>query len=209
MVRDIKTGLYTHNGVEHTFTFKTNLRASEKVRFISDVINTIIDNSIYFSVLRDMMFDFEIVRMFTDIDVNYLSTSKSAIDDIEKFLEDTNIVEIVLANVDATVINELNKAVNDNIQYRTGIKHNTIEDAVTNLIKTIEKQFSGIDTKQLMDYAQKISGIAGDLKAENIVNEYLNSDAYKQHLVDIDKKFEKRTEALKDIGDIIKNARSE
>ena len=148
MVKEIKTGFYTHNGVENKFTFKTNLRASEKVQFVSAVTNTIIVDNNYFSFLRDIMFDFEIIRMFTDIDVEYIANSKSAVNDIEEILEDTNIVEIVKANVDANVISELNQAVNDNVQYRTGVKHNTIENSVVHLIRTIEKQFAGIDTKE-------------------------------------------------------------
>ena len=194
----MKKGIYTRNGVDYEFEFKTSLKVSEKIMFVNAVIDTIIIDNTFYSFLKDLMFDFEVIKIFTDV---YPTESK--IDDIEVLLSETNIVEIVCANV-PDIIRELKNAVNDNIQYRTGIKQNNVEDAIVHLIKTVEHTFDGIDAKVLMDYAQKISSVVGELNADKIVNAYTESDAYKQHLIDADKKAEQRTEAFKEFAKVIK-----
>lgn len=195
---EMRDGIYTRNGNDYEFKFKTKLKASDKAKFINAVLNVIIVNNVFYFFLTDLIFDFEVIEFFTDV-----NPTESKIDDIEVLLEETNIVKIVYANA-PDAIQELRNAVNDNILYQTGIKQNSVENAIVHLVKTIENTFNGIDTKMLMDYAQRISSVVGELDANKIVNAYTESDAYKQHLIDADKKAEERSKDFKEIARVIK-----
>lgn len=168
MVIEMKKSSYTYNGVEYEFEYKTNLKASEKIAFVNLVINTLIEDA-YFSVLRNLIFDFELIRAFTNIDVSEIAKSKNAIDKIEYFLENTNIVEIIKADIPISLIVELNNCIDDNIQYRTGIKVKTIENALVSILEMLEERIKKANVKDLM-------------------NDYFKSDDYKKHLAELQSK---------------------
>lgn len=168
MVVETKKGSYTYNGVEYEFEYKTNLKASEKIDFVNLVVNSLVEDG-YFSILRNMLFDFELIRAFTNIDVSEIANSVNAIDKIEYFLENTNIVEVIKANISISLIIELNNCVDDNIQYRTGIKVKTIENALVSILEVLEEKVKKVNVKDLM-------------------NDYFKSDDYKKHLAELQNK---------------------
>ena len=177
MIRNTRTGVYTYNGEEVSFNFYTSISAYDKVRFVNTVVNTLVDDN-YISVIRNLIFDFEIIDVFTDIDTSNIKD----INAIEQFLEETNIVEIVKANIDSNVIEELNKAVDDNIEYRTGIHKNPISESLSNLLNTLEEKVSGIDTEKMMEMAQIFSNVSGELTADKMLEAYSKSDLFKNLL---------------------------
>ena len=179
MNRIVKHGVYTYNGAEEAFTFYTTLRTIEKINFITFVTNVVVGDN-YYPAVRDMMFDFELIDIMTDIDVSNIKNSVDTVSAIEDFLENTNIVEIIKANAEYGLIEELNKGVDDNIEYRTGIHKNSIAESLSNLLNTIENKVSGIDTDSMMNMAQAISGISGELTADKFIEAYANSDMFKQ-----------------------------
>lgn len=168
MVIEMKKSSYTYNGVEYEFEYKVNLKASEKVQFISTVVDTIVDD-FYYSTIRELIFDFEIIRSFTDVDVSEIANAKNSIDKIEEFLMNTNIVSIVKEAIPNTLLLELNKSIDYNIQIRTGVKVNSIEDALISFLGILEEKVAKASVKDLM-------------------NDYFKSDAYKKHLADLQSK---------------------
>ena len=56
---NIKTrnGMYTFKGVDTAFSFYTDLNAVNKVKFVNNVTNYIVDEN-YNAIIRDLMFDF-------------------------------------------------------------------------------------------------------------------------------------------------------
>lgn len=194
MTRNVKTGVYVKNGESFNFNFYTTLRAYDKIQFVNSVTDTIIGDN-YNSIVRDMVFDFMIVEIFTDVDVSNISKSDDVIDKVEDFLEATNIVEIVKANVDANLIEELNKAIDNNIEYRTGIHKNPITESLSHLLNTIDRKISDIDTDNLMKMAQVISNMSGELTPDKMLEAYSKSDMFKEKYRDLitDKKDAKAT----------------
>lgn len=176
---EVKNGMYTFKGTDITFSFFTDLSVTKKVRFVNTVAEYIVDKN-YNAILRDLMFDFEIIDIFTDIDLTKIRESTDVLNKIEEFLSETNIVKIVKENMVDGLLQTLNKAVDDNISYRTGVQHNSITDALSNLIGTINKKINSIDTDSLMEVAQKLNNITGDLSAESILKAYANSELYKK-----------------------------
>ena len=121
----------------------------------------------------------------TDIDMSEFKKSSAFLDDVEEFLMETNIVEIVKANAFPTLFDELNNAVDDSIEYLTGIHKNPLNNALTSLINTFERKISEVDLENMMSVANKLNGITDDFTIENLVNAYVKSDVHKQNLEEI------------------------
>lgn len=194
ITKNVKTGAYTYKNESVPFNFYTELRAVDKIKFINAVCDTLIDTN-YYSVIRDLVFDFQIVNVFTDVVVPELQDSPSPISIIEEFLDDTNIVEIVKANVDKKLIAELEKAVDENIEYRTGIHKNTLEDALTSLLHTVEQKINDVDTEGMMEMAMKLNSISDELTPERMLQAYSETDMFKNRIYEKEKE-RKHTEAV-------------
>lgn len=192
MVKEnMKTGTYFYNDESHNFEFATDLSAHDKTVFVRTVVDTLVDDTTYDSIIRDMIFDFTIVMRFTDIDTSF---TKAKDDDdneisplilIEQFLDETNVVDVVKANMETGLLEQLNEAVDKSIEYRTGIHPSPINDALASLIKTFEKKIEEIDTSSMMKMAKKFANMTGDLTADNIVKAYIDSDLHKKNLEEI------------------------
>lgn len=178
---EVRNGMYTFKGTDIGFSFYTDLSAVNKVKFVNTVANYIVDEN-YNAIIRDMMFDFEIVDIFTDVDLTEIRESVDSLSKIEEFLSETKVVDIVKANMVDGLLQSLNNAVDDNISYRTGIQRNSLSDALSNLLVTFNKKINDIDidTDSLMEVAQKLNNMTGDLSADSILEAYVNSDLYKK-----------------------------
>ena len=183
---DIKTGVYNRNGEDFAFDFKTSLSAIDKVYFVNSVTESLIDDN-YNYVLKDLIFDFYIVEVFCiDFDTSDILKSESPIENIENLFDETNIVDIIKANVDADVISELRDAVDLNIEYRTGIHSNPIAESLSSLLDTIESKIEGVDIDSMMELAQKMNGISGELTPEKMLEAYANVDSFKNKIIEAD-----------------------
>lgn len=180
MMKEMKTGAYTHNGELHDFGFRTNLSAVDKLRFVDSVVGLLVDESHYNSVIRSIIFDFYIIDIMTDIDTEEFENSSTFLNDVEDLILSTNIVEIVKANAFPTLFDELNAAVDKSIQYLTGIHPSPLSDAIASLLSTLEKKINEVDLDSMMGMAQKLASMTGELTpeniSENIVKAYINSD---------------------------------
>ena len=184
MNRNVKMGVYTHNDEEVKFNFYTSLSAYNKMRFVKNVTDLVVGEN-YNSIIRDMIFDFMIIDIFTDVDIVEIKTSDDAINMIEQFLDETNIVEIVKANAEVGVIAELEKGVDDNIEYRTGIHKNPIADSIGRLLNTIETKLDSIDIDGMMQMAQVISGMSNEITPEKMLEAYSKSNIFKERFAQL------------------------
>lgn len=178
---EVKNGIYTFKGTDIGFSFYTDLSAVNKVRFVNTVTSYIVDEN-YNSIIRDLMFDFEIIDIFTDIDLTEISESVDSLSKIEEFLSETNIVDIVKKNMADGLLQSLNNAADDNIAFHTGVQRNSLPDSLSGLMETVNKKIKEVDTESLMDMAQKLNNMTDDLSAESILKAYVNSDLYKKEV---------------------------
>ena len=193
MMKNIMTGTYINKNNDETynFNFATDLSAYRKMIFVNYVVNSLVDEDRYDSIVRDLIFDFGLVSILTDIDISFINkkddegNSINPIIFIEQFLEETNVVDIVKENMVVGLLEQLNKAVDKSIEYRTGIRPSPLNDALASLINTLEKKVNEFDMSGAMEMAQKFASMTGDLTVDNIVNAYVNSDVYKKNLKEI------------------------
>ena len=195
-MKNIKTGTYinyNNNEESYNFDFATDLSAYRKMMFVNYVVNSIIDDNRYDFIVRDIIFDFGLVAILTNIDTSFINQRDdegnpiNPIIFIEQFLETTNVVDIVKANMEVGLLGELNKAVDKAIEYKTGIHPSPLNDALANLVNTLEKKVNEFDMGSMMEMAQKFASMTGDLNVDNVVNAYLNSDVHKKNLDEIAK----------------------
>lgn len=207
MKKNVKMGVYTCNGESISFNFYTNLRAVDKMKFVDTVTDYVVGNN-YNSVIRDMMFDFTIIEIFTDVDITEITNSNTnAINMIEDLLDETNIAAIVRANAESGLIAELEKAVDDNIEYRTGVRRNPIADSISSLLNTVETKLAGIDTEGMMKMAQVISGMSGEMTPEKMLEAYSKSDMFKERYAQLLADRQKHDAEIESTGAAIKNVR--
>lgn len=181
MNNEIKTGVYTLDGEDTPFAFYTSLNAYRKSQFVVSVCNTLIGDN-YNYVLNDLVFDYFIVAIFTDIDVSEVQKSDNGISAMEEFVEKFKpVVDIVKANSVDGVLDELHKAIDLNIEYRTGVHINPISSSLANLIDTLTNKFNDFDLDKMMEIAEPMSKIAGELTPEKMLDAYAKTNIFKEH----------------------------
>lgn len=191
MMKEMKNGVLIYNDKSYDFNFKTSLSAYDKQLFVKTVVNSLVDDNGYDVVLRDLIFDFVLVDIFTNIDTSFIDMKDEDGDDIspiiliEHFLTETNVVDIIKANIEKELLDELNHAVDLNIQYLTGIHPNPLNEALSSLVAALEKKVDGVDLDSAMHMAQKFAGMTEDFTLDNLVNAYMNSDIHKKNVEDI------------------------
>lgn len=191
MMEKMKNGVFTYNNESYNFDFKTALSAHDKQVFVKTVVNNLVDDDGFDVVIKDLIFDFVVIEVFTNIDTSFINMKDD--DDnyidpiilIEHFLEETNVVDIVKANMESGLLDELNRAVNLNIQYITGIHTSPLNEAIANIVSAIEKKISEVDLDSMMSMAQKFASMTEDFTLDNVVNAYMNSDVHKNNLMEI------------------------
>lgn len=192
-MKEMKNGVFTYNDNDYNFDFSTSLSAYEKQIFVKTVVDNLVDEESYDVVLRDLIFDFIIIEMFTNIDTSFINVKDedgndiSPIITIEHFLKESNVVDVVKANMEDGLLDELNHSIDLNIQYLTGIQTNPLNDALANLLSTLEKKINETDLNDAMKMAQKFMSMTGEFNLDNLVNAYMNSDVHKENLEEIEK----------------------
>lgn len=186
MMKEVMTAVYMHNDDNINFDFYTDLSTSDKLKLVNSVIDILIDDEHYNSIIRNLVFDFFVIDIFSDVDMSEFKNSPRFIDDVEEFLEETNIIDVIKANVKDGLMDELNKAIDDSIEYRTGIHKNVLNDALASLVNTLESKISEIDSDSMIEMANVFSGITDDFTTENIVKAYMQSDIHKNNVAEIE-----------------------
>lgn len=205
MIKEVKTGTYFKGEEFFNFDFYTNLSTAKKVEFVNSVTSLVVDGNNYNSVIKNLIFDFYVIDVFTNVETTDLKTSDFFLDDVEEFLDETNIVDIVKANMEIGLLEELNKSVDLNIEYLTGIHPSPLNDALTKLISTFEKKINEVDLNSMMEMASKFSGMTGEFTPENIVNAYLKSDVHKENVVEIEEVKKQRDAITQKLDETMKS----
>ena len=197
-------GTYIKGEETYNFNFGTDLSIADKLKFINSVVGLLVNEKNYNSVIRDLVMDFYTIDIMTDIDITELKGSSFFVNDVEQFLEETNIVDIVKANASPTLFDELNKAIDNSIAYLTGIHPNPLNEALASLVNTLEKKVNEIDLDSMMGMVQKFAGMTGELTPESIVDAYMTSNAHEKNLAEIEESKKQKAEFAEDMDKAIK-----
>lgn len=160
MIKEARTGVYTRNAgneeIQKEFNFYTDLNANNKIRFVRGVVDSIVESNYYDSIVLDMIIDFQIINVFTDVNIDGIAD----IELIEDFIEETNILDIVKPNIKEGLLEELVDSIKKNIEYRTGIHYSYLGETITKFVKEISKSLNGIDLTSLLDTINSLNNIS-------------------------------------------------
>ena len=196
MKNEMENGVYTKGEETFEFSFLTDLSASKKMDFVNSVVGYVVTNSDYNFVIKDIIFDFEIIHKFTNYNISDIKEADDTLGAIEELLSTTNIVEIVKSNMIDGLYEELVKAVDLDIQYKTGIRNNDILNSVERILDTIEEKVKDIDTKRFDEFAKVFNSVSGELTPDKLLEAFAKSDMYKP-VNDRKKQYSKRNQGLK------------
>lgn len=183
---EVKSGAYIKDGESYDFNFYTDLTSSDKLFFVNAVTDILIDEDNYNFIIRDLIFDYFVIDTFTDVNTLELEESEDFINDLEEFLEETNIVDVVKVNMVDGLLDELNHAVNLNLEYRTGIHVNPISEALTGFINTLERKVVDVDLSGMAEIAAKFNGMKDELTMDNLVKAYTSTNIFKNNLKEVE-----------------------
>lgn len=177
-----KNGVYKNaDGDDLVFYFTASPTMYQKIEFTKFVVDTIVGES-YCAVAKDLFFDFYMIKVFTDVDVSHILKDEIEFEEqiglIEDIVYNTEIANIVKANMGLNIVDELYDAVEHDIEYRTGIHRNPIANSFAKLLDTIEHKVSDVDLDKLMNIADAMSGISSESLADKIVEAYAKSDIF-------------------------------
>ena len=204
----IDTAMYVRNGKNIEFNYHTDLSVSKKIAFVNAVVDTVVGDDYYYPMLRDIMFDFQLVNFFTDVDtgIDFDDDSGELIDEIDAFLSDGNLMDILKVSIDIDVLMELSDSVDKAIEYKTGIHPSPIEDAIASLLDTVERKFSGIDVDSMTGMAKVFGKLQGDITPEKMLEAYAKSDIFKKQHEEVAEKQSKRDATMNKVREnVVKN----
>jgi hypothetical protein len=177
---------YNYDGELVNFRLTSSPTAAEKVLFVDSVVNTLVSDN-YNYIIRDLIFDYMFIAVFTNVDISEIIELKESEDEdasinvvnmIERLVKETDIADIVKDYIGYDVVDELANAVDKGIEYKTGIHVNPISDAIASLLNMLEEKLSSIDTQKTMEMANILSNMSGELTADKIVEAYANSNIF-------------------------------
>lgn len=187
------TNVYTNkiDGTEHEFNCYPDIPMSRKIAFVANVTKFLTSGGMYNGIAKKMFFDFEIINAFTDINTD-IEGQEDAIGFIEDMVYNTDIVEKVKTNIASSVLMGLETAVNENIEYLTGIHINPIENAIANLISSdwmtgmilkiltnANEKLNRLDMDALSGFMNKIKDMPLDFTPDKVIEAYMNTDMFK------------------------------
>lgn len=165
------TATYVYNDEMYNYNYAKNIKPLQAISLIKNVTDVVIDMSdafIYIATLKDIIFDYCLIDVFTDIDISFLEDD---LDKIYDFVINTDIAETIKSNAENSIIQNLEKDINQSIQLKTGIKVNSIEDTMVNVIKEMT------DNINIADFnTNKISDLINSVKAMNDNSELFTPD---------------------------------
>ena len=181
MNNDMMTDVCSINGEDVSINFYTSLDAYRKAQFVASVSDMLVGDN-YNYVIKDLAFDFCIIALFTDIDTSDVQNADNGITAMEEFVDTYSlVVDIVVENAEDGLIDELSRAVDLNVEYRTGIHIDPISSSLANLIDNLDRKFSEFDLNSMIDIAKSMSDISGELTAEKMLDAYAKTDIFKKN----------------------------
>ena len=92
-----------------------------------------------------------------------------------------------------------------NIEYKTGIHTNPLNEALTSLVNTLERKVNEADLDAMMEMASKFSGMTEEFTPESVVKAYLQTDTHKQNIVEIEEAKKQKDKIADNLDETIKS----
>lgn len=207
MVTTTDTATYIDNGETVEFNYYLDVPMSRKIAFVDSVVDAVVGDDYYYPMLKDMIFDFRLVQLFSDIDtgvVNYGDAEEDVIDQIADFIERTNAADVLKVSINFDILQALYDSVDKMIEYKTGIHPSPIADGIASILDTVEKKFTGIDVDAMTGMAKVFGKLQGDITPDKMLEAYAKSDIFKKQHDDVVANQKKRDVTMEKVRENVK-----
>lgn len=186
---NVKSGFFEYKEKKLPVTYYTDLSIQKKIDFVNNVCNLTVIGNMYYPFLKELIIRYAIIDVFTDIDVKDVMDldpeCEFGLEEMEELVNNTNLCDLVIVDMKDGLYDELYQAIEDNIEYKTGIHKNEISIALGKLLTTIDEKLYSVDTKEVNGIFEKLKKIAKNLTMDNMIEAYTKSDAFKNNQADI------------------------
>ena len=146
-------GIYTYNGTEYEFEYKTVLKAMQRLMTIMNIEQVLLHDGQYYSLLKDIAIKYYILRAYAP-DFEYPTAITDADgdldwDEIEIFFADTNIYATIAENADTIQFEEMLENLDNDLAYQTGIDKASITNELIRLIHSYKEILDLYNQNQL------------------------------------------------------------
>ena len=184
-MNEIKTGLYKNNEGDFKFEFNVSPSYAKRSEFVNSVVDYIVENN-YNYILKDLIFDYMLIKVFTNVNTDYIANRELFVDEveaIEELVSNTNIVKIIKNNIDFDVLMNLEDAVDKGIEYKTGIHSNPVLDSLANLISSIDDKVNefNFNSDEMMEIANILMNVKEEFTADKLIEAYARSEFKNKH----------------------------
>lgn len=206
-----RNNTFFYNGDAVEYTYESNISMSRKQMFVTSVCKNVVSDGNYRYLLRDILFDYFVVKYFSDIDMSEFDGNEvdanDFIDGIENFLDVTYVANVIKSGMDDGVLNQLNKAVDSNITYITGVNHNSVSDSLVSLIKMISDKIDSIDFNSISEFIPVIANSLenGEFTMDSLFSAYEKSDSFKKIMERADEESKNRQRIIENIVPTVEN----
>lgn len=179
-----RTYTITKDGISETNNCNifTNLSMQNKVGLVNFVVNSVVDDTDFYFIATDIIFNFALVKFLTDIDIDIDENVGLGLTELEEFFDGNDIVDVIRDTLGKDFINKLYQSVQYGIEYRTGVKINDVSQSFIRLLDTVEEKVSKIDMGEMLNAVKVISSFNGNFSPDNILNAFAKTDIFKEKI---------------------------
>lgn len=186
------------DGKEKEYSYWTDISAVNKAALVQTVVSLVANDGFYDGLLRDIFFKQAIIVAFTDIQMGVPNEQSaqdmidtSSVEKAEKFVEESGVAEEVMSHMKPSTLASIVRSIDENIEYKTGIRQHGLEKALTELVESLTEKINAMDISSLNDVLGKVASMQGNFTPDNVLNAYMGTDMFKDNAekrVEISKK---------------------
>lgn len=160
----------------------TSLSIQRKVELVNFVVNSVVDDTDFYFIATDIIFNFALVKFLTDIDIDIDENVGLGLTELEEFFDGNDIVDVIRDTLGKDFINKLYQSVQYGIEYKTGVKINDVSQSFIRLLDTVEEKVSKISIEEMLNAVKAISSFNGNFSPDNILNAFAKTDIFKEKI---------------------------
>lgn len=168
--------IYVYNGEKHEFEVKTPT-LTELMTVVEETADATLSEIVGFQpLLFDFTFKIKMIEVCTNVEIPH-----DFIDECYEFIEATEIHKAIISVIGEDKWNEVYDAAVELVDYRLSkdiekTPLNELLTALTGLINTFQKEFDGLDMKDITDKFGKIISLSEKFNQEEILNMIRSQD---------------------------------
>lgn len=161
------------NGKTTEYGYESRISLSQKANFVMEVAGMVVSGEIgYASILKDAIFNYCLIKYFTDIEL-FENPDDFSLDMIDEFCmkNKESVVDVVVKAINESEYNALAKACDEAIEYRK-MHYNDFKDEISELLQVVREFVVKPDQMNellsALTNAVKVFAEKGDIDMETI-----------------------------------------